>query len=186
MTFEDKTMNETWRNDPLLKEKFHPDYPDDIQVLIHAGNPRFSRKRPELVWVRVTQSHEGCYIGTLLNAPQQLDNLRQGDAVFFMAAESSPHPFLVDHDYVEDRKKWIISPCDKCGFSEMFQPPSEKAAAFMKENEIPDGNTPLMLTTFCPLCGGVQVLGKVGTEAEAQVRGFNPFKKRKWWQFWRK
>jgi len=175
-----------WREDPLLTGKFHPEYPDDIQIFVHAGNPRFSGKRPELVWVRIQESLRQSYRGILLNEPQQLEALRQGDSVQFMAVQSSPHPFMANDAYLEDRKGWVVSPCDKCGFTEMFQPPSERAAAFMRENNIPEENTPIMLSTFCPLCGGCQILGKVGTEAEQKVREFNPCGKKKWWRFWKK
>ena len=69
-----------WHNDPDLKERFHPQYPDDLQVLIHEGSFRFTDKKPEVAWVhilnRLQWMHEGfddsyAYRGILLNKPHQ-------------------------------------------------------------------------------------------------------------------
>ena len=179
-------MKTPWRNNPIFKGKFHPEYPDDLQVLIHAGNPRFSGKRPEAVWVRITRNQDTVYFGNILNKPQFLDNLHQGDEISFLKVESAPFPFLISPNYVDDRKKWVISPCDKCGFAEMFEPPSKKVESFMKENQITEENVPIMMTTFCPLCGGAQILGKIGTEAETKLRDFKLVAKKRWWMFWKK
>ncbi|MCG2661717.1 MAG: CHAT domain-containing protein [Kiritimatiellae bacterium] len=163
-------MDAMWTKDPLLKGKFHPEHPECVQVLIHASNPRFSGKRAELAWVRVTESRGQYYIGSLVSPPKQLDNIRQGDEVLFMAVPSGPYPFLISADYLEDRKNWIISPCSKCGFTEMFQSPTKHVEALMRQDNVPEGKTPIMLATSCPICGGIQMLGKVGTKGEQQVR----------------
>lgn len=168
--FKARLMEALWTEDPLLKGKFHPEHPDHVQVLIHAGNPKFSGKRAEIAWVRVTESRGQYYIGSLVSPPKQLDNIRQGDDMLFMAVPSGPYPFLIGADYLEDRKNWIISPCSKCGFTEMFQSPTKHAEALMRQDNVPEGKTPIMLATSCPICGGIQMLGKVGTKGEQQVR----------------
>ncbi len=33
-------METPWRTDPALVDKLHPWYPDDLQVLVHDGEPR--------------------------------------------------------------------------------------------------------------------------------------------------
>ncbi len=43
-----------WRNHPTLESRFHPEHPDDLEVLVHDGGPRMTDCRPELVWVTVT------------------------------------------------------------------------------------------------------------------------------------
>jgi hypothetical protein len=37
-------MDSRWRDDPLLKGRFHPDFPDDLQVVVHDGGPRLTAK----------------------------------------------------------------------------------------------------------------------------------------------
>ena len=46
-------MNAPWRTDPLLAGRFHQNYPDDLQVVVHDGGPRLSVIGPELMWVRL-------------------------------------------------------------------------------------------------------------------------------------
>lgn len=61
---EDQTMdNKPWRTDPALSGRFHPDYPDDLQVIVHDGGPRFTEKPPELIWVTVTAKDEKAFRG---------------------------------------------------------------------------------------------------------------------------
>src|SRR5215471_14876033 len=36
------TANMNWREHPLLKSRFHPEFPDDLQVIVHDGGPRLS------------------------------------------------------------------------------------------------------------------------------------------------
>jgi hypothetical protein len=91
-----------WRKDPDLKGRFHDSYPDDLQVLVHDGEPRRTSRQPELCWVRVVAAEKGplrrfifsaemttlsrrefnrkyqtngtVYVGTLLNAPAALQS----------------------------------------------------------------------------------------------------------------
>ena len=46
-------MGHPWRDDPLLTGRFHPNHPDDLQVIVHEGGPRLSTSPPELIWVRL-------------------------------------------------------------------------------------------------------------------------------------
>ncbi len=166
-------MDAPWRSDPLLAGKFHPECRDDIQVLVHDGNPYLISKAAESVWVRVTGRKGAAYVGVCLNQPHAVTSVGEGDRLLFTVSASGTHPFQIAESYIEDRKGWVISPCGKCGFTEMFQPPSERAEQLGKQSGVPAGTQMIMLSTFCPLCGGVQLLGKVGTEAEAKVRNHN-------------
>jgi hypothetical protein len=59
-----------WRRDARLSGRFHPDFPDDLQVLLHDGGPLFSTVRPEAVWARLLERvDDGVYRGILLNQP---------------------------------------------------------------------------------------------------------------------
>ena len=46
-------MSSEWREHPKLRDRFLPDHPDDLQVLVHDGGPRISRNPAEAVWVTV-------------------------------------------------------------------------------------------------------------------------------------
>jgi hypothetical protein len=54
-------MSTPWRGDPDLVGRFHPEYPDNLQVVVHDGEPRRTGRGTEACWVRVTGVH-----GTLL------------------------------------------------------------------------------------------------------------------------
>jgi hypothetical protein len=143
-----------WRTDSALAGRFHPDYPDDLQVIIHEGGPRLSDRQHELVWVTVTGRHGVAYEGTLLNQPEQLPTLHQGDSILFMAANEGNHPFLVTEKYLREREEWYIVPCDRCGMAELFDAPSDLQATIFPD--LPAGANVEMFTSFCPICGGVQ------------------------------
>jgi len=58
------------RNHPKLHSRFHPEYPDDVQVIVHEGGPRITDRRPEVVWVRVIGVERDVFTGEVLNEPQ--------------------------------------------------------------------------------------------------------------------
>jgi hypothetical protein len=155
-----------WREDPLLAGKFLPDYPDDLQVIVHDGGPRFTDRRPEAVWVSVTARNGRAYRGKVLNAPQQLQSVRQGDEVLFLAMPGKTPPIQVSQKYLAERGQWVIEPCEKCGCTELFDAPSDLIqkvfpALAGRPNEIPEA-----FTSFCPICLGVQVIHKPDMQLE--------------------
>src|SRR5262245_29603588 len=46
-----------WRNDPDLAGRFHPRHPDHLQVIVHDGEPRRTKRGPEGCWVNVEAVH---------------------------------------------------------------------------------------------------------------------------------
>src|SRR5262245_59420678 len=123
-------MSTPWRDDPRLAGRFHPDYPDDLQVLVHDGGPRFPPPPPELTWVRITGVDDApptpagvAYRGTLLNAPHNLTSIRAGDSLLFLCPPTAPHPLLTSARYLKQRPDWRIVPCDRCGLDELFDAP---------------------------------------------------------------
>jgi hypothetical protein len=144
-----------WRSHPGLQGRFHPDFPDDTQVVAHEGGPRTSTKAPELVWVRVTGVTNDVFEGTILNVPTQL-NLSQGAAIRFVVPKGGPHPVMVDDQYLRERSSWTVEPCDKCGFTELLDAPSRLVAAVFPG--LPAGSSLDAFTAFCGLCGGVQAV----------------------------
>lgn len=167
-----------WRTDPLLVGRFHPEYPDDLQVLVHDGGPRISKCRPELVWVRIVGTANGVFSATVLNQPSYLKAVKQGDVIQFLVTPSCQHPILVTAKYLAERPHWTIHPCDKCGFAELFDAPSDLIRIVFPnlEHRAKMG----MFSAFCPMCGGIQVV-----ENEAETAAMRHRLKRKWWQFWK-
>jgi hypothetical protein len=70
-----------WRHDPELNGTFHPEFPDDLMVEFVDRAAGLA----EGMWVRAERKLEGrnFYEGVLLNQPNQLTCVRQGDRVFF-------------------------------------------------------------------------------------------------------
>lgn len=88
------TLWAAWRLDPRLWGRFHPDYPDDVEVLFDDQPPT---GRFELMWVRVTGCEAERCTGTLLNAPFRLQDVREGDEVWFsLATARAGHYLLMD------------------------------------------------------------------------------------------
>jgi len=155
-----------WRKHPLLQNKFHPDYPDDIQVIVHEGGPRVSKQRPELMWVSIIAQQDDVYVGILLNKPHNLTTVKQGEKILFLVSETSEYPFRITEKYLAERNSWeMVYPCNKCGFSELFDPPSELfEKVFPSQNvrlsDIPKDATVVakVFTALCPICGGIQCI----------------------------
>jgi hypothetical protein len=176
-----KTARAVWRNHPKLKGKFHPEYPDDVQVLVHDGGPRLTDHRPELVWVRVTTCTGSVFKGTVLNQPKQLTSIQEGSVVAFLVPDGGQHPLMVTEKYLQERPDWIVHPCQQCGLTELFDAPSDLMRVVFPD--LPDGSTMGIFTAFCGLCRGVQVV----QHKDAQVEDLSHLgeTKKKWWQFWK-
>lgn len=176
-------MSTPWRSNPELAGRFHPDYPDDLQVMIHDGEPRRTQRVPEGCWVRVEHIHSTLHFansgrdatpplrstdvrwldrtvfrGRLLNQPHHLTGTRQGDEVLFLCSPGMPHPVQVSAAYLEERQLWAFSPCSICGADQSLDPPSTMART--RFPSVPEGSTPLAFTAFCP-CGGTMVLALI-------------------------
>jgi len=158
----------TWRTDPALASRFHASFPDDLQVLVHDGEPRRTQRRPELCWVRVIGRDDGparpgaqvddraVYRAQLLNQPHALTSVRQGDTLRFYAAAGAKHPLTVSEAYLAERAAWRIGAC-ACGLYEGLDPPST-----MWRTRFPDVDAvAVAFSAFCPLCGGTQMLERV-------------------------
>jgi hypothetical protein len=150
------TADHPWRTHPDLKGRFHPDFPDDVQVVIHDGGPRVTPHKPELVWVRVTDCTGSLFSGRVLNAPTQLTTVHEDQDIQFLLPSGSKYLVMVTSKYLAERDQWIIHPCDKCGFTELFDAPSDLIRVIFPNQ--PKGAAMEMFTSFCPMCGGVQVV----------------------------
>ena len=86
----------SWRGDPRLARYGVPNYPDDFQVLF--TNPDSTRGgQHEVMWVRViaTDSATGLHLGILLNQPNGLTSVVQGDNVVFRVSALGEPPEAV-------------------------------------------------------------------------------------------
>lgn len=173
-------MASEWRDSPQLKGRFLLDYPDDLQVIVHDGGPRLSQNPAEVVWVRVTGQSGDTFRGHVLNQPNNLRGIRQGAEIRFVVADGAEFPVLVTDKYLRERGRWVIHACDKCGFAELFDAPSDLIRVVFPNQ--PAGAETDMFTAFCPLCGGVQVLEAADRPGPADEAYSTP--KRPWWRFW--
>jgi hypothetical protein len=148
--------NMHWRTHPKLKGRFLPEHPDDLQVIIRDGGPRITDRRPEAVWVTVTDCDGDVFAGRVLNLPSQLHTVRQGQQIRFIMPAGSEHPVLVTEKYLRERPSWTIHACQKCGLTELFDAPSDLMRIVFPN--VPEGAVMESFTSFCPLCGGVQAL----------------------------
>jgi hypothetical protein len=184
-------MTSPWLTDPSLSGQFHPNFADDLRVVVHDGEPRRTKRMPEIAWVRVTGIHRALqmptaselrtkpldtselawverpvYAGTLLNQPTGLETARQGQSLLFLHTPGVPHPLRVTEQYVTERARWAVSACDKCGADQTLDPPSIMAKTRFPNT--PAGSTPISFTAFC-VCGGTMVLSSVN-HAAAQAK----------------
>jgi hypothetical protein len=170
-----------WRQHPKLRGRFHPQAPDDLQVLIHDGGPRLTERRPELVWVRVTGGEGDVFTGVVLNQPHQLVTVSRGSAICFLVPEGGEHPLLVTEKYLRERPDWEVAiPCSCCGLTELLDAPSDLIRVVFPD--LPKDATMSAFTAFCGVCGGTLVLRHRG--AAGQIPSESP-RRRKWWQFWK-
>lgn len=152
-------MPSTWNEHPKLRGRFHPESPDDLQVIVHDGGPHTSDRQPELVWVRVTECQQDVFSGVVLNKPFQLQSVAQGSQVQFIVPEGGQYPLQVSRKYLQERSDWrLLIPCKKCSLTELFDPPSLLLASSfpsVTEDQLSHGFT---FTTRCGWCGGGMVV----------------------------
>jgi hypothetical protein len=149
-------MANEWRQHPKLLGRFHPECPDDLQVVVHDGGPRMSDRSPERVWVRVRSLHADVFSGQVLNQPRQLNTVRQNTEIRFIMPDGGKYPLQVREKYLHERSDWIVHPCQKCGLSELFDAPSDLIRKIFP-NTPPDAVME-MFSAFCGQCGGVQIV----------------------------
>jgi len=179
-------MTQAWRDHPKLRGRFHPDAPDDVQILVHDGGPRLTDLSPEAVWATVT----GCqgndvFTARVLNQPQQLKRVAQGTEIKFIAPPGE-HLLMVTDKYLRERPNWTIQPCDKCGLDELFDAPSDLMRVIFPN--MPEGAIMGAFTSFCGVCGGIQIVQDKDaefTDEESGEQSVGQQENRKWWQFWK-
>src|SRR3954471_23737666 len=145
-----------WRTHPKLNGRFLSDHPDDLEVIVHDGGPRMTDRQPEALWVTVTGCDGDVFVGRILNQPSQLRTAQQGQQIRFIMPEGGEHLIFVTDKYLQERSSWTIHPCQKCGLTELFDAPSDLMRVVFPN--MPEGAVMEGFTSFCPMCGGIQVL----------------------------
>lgn len=183
-------MSTPWRQDPELAGRLHPECPDDLQVVVHDGEPRRTGRALEACWVRATGVagtlryaiapadarppldpaavrwvDRTVYQGTLLNQPHGLQSVRQGETLLFLCVPGIPHPLMVTLGYLNERGQWAFVPCSGCGADQGLDPPTVMAAT--RFPDAPPGSVPVAFTAFCS-CGGTMVLTMLETRPRPQ------------------
>jgi len=96
-------------------------------------------------------------------------------------------PDLYDPD---ERPDWSITPCNRCGLSELFDAPSDLMRVVFPNLPAGENAQMQMFTAFCGACGGIQMVrsrrveGSSESRSQAQMPEPAPAKK-SWWQFWK-
>lgn len=134
---------------------------------MHDGGPRFTDRRPELVWVRIATAAADVFTAEVLNQPQQLTSVHQGDRVEFIVPLSGEHPIMVRAKYLAERAACIVHPCTGCGLSELFDAPSDLIAKIFPN--LRPGESVEAFTTICGVCHGVQVVEIASSEESPLV-----------------
>lgn len=143
-------LDAPWCDDPALKGRFVPGYSDDLQVLVHDGGPKFSDLAPELIYARIVAVDGEVYRAIALSQPRRLLSLKAGDTFMFIASHTAGRPTLVCEAYRRERRRWRISPCQGCGQSEAFDPPSALLAKTGFES--PKATSTVVFSQQCPAC----------------------------------
>lgn len=152
-------MTPLWGEHPKLQGRFHPEFPDDVQVISHDGSPRRSGRQPELVWVRVTGCDGDVFSGVVLNQPQQLRNVSAGSNILFIVPQGGEYPLQVTRKYLEERSTWrLLMPCKTCGLTELLDPPSELVASTFPSVTAEALQRGFVFTTRCGICGDGMVV----------------------------
>lgn len=178
-----------WRHHPALKKLFHPDHPDDLPAIIHDGF-RAATRSPEKVWITVKGIQNNLLEGILLNEPEQLPDIKQGQQYKFLISTVGI-PILVSDEYLDQTQEWVIEiPCNECGNDVLFDTPQELISIAFPD--LPEDATMDAFSTFCPLCKGAMVIkhkdAKLDEDSFAGNSAGKPSRaksKRKWYQIWK-
>lgn len=148
-----------WSQDGFIAPHLHATYRDDVQVIVHKG--RYSTEQPEAMWVRLLEPVESplrdlhAYEGELLNQPQRLSGVSKGQVLLVLSYQGMRQPISTTRAYLDERERFRIEPCSRCGNRELFDPPSVLLAKSFP------GQSILSFTSRCLLCGGAHLVDVV-------------------------
>ena len=118
------------------------------------------------MWVRVTECQDEIFSGVLRNKPFQLESVAEGSVIQFLVPGGGPYPLRVTHHYLQERSSWrLLMPCNKCGLTELFDPPSQLLTASFPKVTADQLSRGFTFTTRCGWCGGGMVVRLKRTDA---------------------
>jgi hypothetical protein len=146
----------SWRSDPLLAGKFHPQYPDDLEATFVL----IGKKTLEKMWVRLDEAVPKVgFRGNLLNTSHFEPSLAAGVRVMVRPSRSHPPALWVPDGPAADNLLTYSSVCEKCGFDLVFIPMSELAK--MQFPDAPPGAVFERMTTRCLMCRNTMHIAKL-------------------------
>jgi len=143
-----------WHAHPKLKGRFLVKHGNQLHVIAHEGGPQLTARRPELLVVEVIGCEGEVFLGRVKHQPIQLQTVQLGGRIRFLVPAGSRYPVLVTEKYLQERSHWNIGPCSKCGFSELFDAPSELIRILFPHSTLGVSRGPFKIP--CPLCNGLQ------------------------------
>lgn len=147
-----------WQRDPALAGRFHPSYPNDLEVRFYFAEQQTLEK----MWVRTTGVDEeiGGYVAVLVNRPHtDATGLAPGASVAYRVAAGMPDPIWVTPAMRANLASWS-SRCERCGFDMLLLPAED---LIRRQFELPPGTVMEAFTTRCLACGEGMVVRKRGT-----------------------
>lgn len=144
---------------PKLRGRFHAEFPDDLQVIVHDGGPHICDRKPELAWVRVIECEDEVFSGVLRNRPFHLQSVAEGALIRFIVPGGGQYPLQVTRQYLEERSTWrLLAPCNQCGLTELLDPVSQLLTASFPDIAADQLSRGFTFTTRCGWCGGGMVV----------------------------
>ena len=149
-----------WRSHPKLASRLQPERGDDLEVIIHDGDPPLCGRPGEVAWVRIVGVDGDVFRAMVLTQPTQLKSVTKHEEILFIVPSGGKYPIQVRPAYLAERATWrLLLPCGECGLTELFSPPSEIAAHsfphLFRDGVLLPGS---MFTTRCGYCGGPLVV----------------------------
>jgi len=105
-----------WRSDPRLSGQFHSkEFPDDLQVLFEVTTQDGIR-HVESMWVTVLGHDDRTdrYLGRLLNGPDFVRSVQDGDNVVFHLGKAGEYTGMSG---LPERPTWLVADDDRRGYA---------------------------------------------------------------------
>ncbi len=135
-----------WRTNPVLRGRFHPEHPDDIE----ANFLQLRQRTIERMWGQLHAPIEDLgFVGKLLNSSQLVPDLASGVDVLVRPSTSHPPLVFVPVVAAENLRDWS-STCGVCGFELVLIPMQELIR--MQFPNAPPNSLPERFTTRCAMC----------------------------------
>jgi hypothetical protein len=101
-----------WRNHPKLAGRLQAERGDDVEVIIHDGQPSICGRPGEIAWVRIVGVDGEVFRATVLNQPAQLESVAKDEEILFIVPSRGRYPIKARPSYLAERPTWrLLLPC---------------------------------------------------------------------------